>query len=117
MQENVDPSKDGRPQWALRNLTNTPWPVGPNRGAILVTAKWGWAAVPTAVKEACLLLSEEYFKLRDAPFGVQQEHRLHGVLEALLLFAVRAVGKGHARRRLSEFSVAPLQPTAQILLV
>lgn len=65
---NPDP---GRPQWLLRNMmTTTPFPAGPNRGHILVTATWGWAAVPGSVKEACLLLAEEYFKLKDAPFGV-----------------------------------------------
>jgi hypothetical protein len=38
---------------------------------VQVTAQWGWAAVPPAVKEACLILAEETFKLKDAPFGIQ----------------------------------------------
>lgn len=35
-----------------------------------VTAKWGWAAVPTPVKQACLILASETFQIKDAPFGV-----------------------------------------------
>jgi len=35
-----------------------------------VTARWGWATVPDPVKEATLIVAEETFKLKDAPFGV-----------------------------------------------
>lgn len=38
--------------------------------SLRVTAVWGWASVPAAVKEATLILAEETFKLKDAPFGV-----------------------------------------------
>lgn len=79
-----------------------------------------WLGPEDALETACAFvgrLARQPGPQDDAPFGVQREHRLHGVLEALLLFAVRAVGKGQARRRLSEFSGAPLLPTAQILLV
>lgn len=37
---------------------------------VRVTASWGWAAVPDSVKEATLILAEELFKMKDAPFGV-----------------------------------------------
>lgn len=40
------------------------------RAPIQVTAQWGWNAVPASVKEACLALAEETYKLKDAPFGV-----------------------------------------------
>lgn len=40
------------------------------RATLEVTAQWGWAAVPAPVKEACLVVAEETFKLKDAPFGV-----------------------------------------------
>lgn len=40
------------------------------RPAARVTARWGWAAVPSPIKEACLIVAEETFKLKDAPFGV-----------------------------------------------
>lgn len=35
-----------------------------------VTGRWGWLAVPPAVKTACLMLSAETFKAQEAPFGV-----------------------------------------------
>ncbi|WP_030777349.1 hypothetical protein [Streptomyces sp. NRRL S-920] len=35
-----------------------------------VTAKWGWAAVPAPVKQACLIMAAETFQIKDAPFGV-----------------------------------------------
>lgn len=40
------------------------------RAPLRVTAQWGWNAVPAAVKEACLVLAVDLFKLADAPFGV-----------------------------------------------
>lgn len=39
-------------------------------GRILITAKWGWPAVPTPVTTACLQLAAEIMKLGEAPFGV-----------------------------------------------
>lgn len=39
-------------------------------GVVRVTAQWGWAAVPAPVKQACLIMAAETFKLKDAPFGV-----------------------------------------------
>lgn len=38
--------------------------------AVRVTALYGWAAAPVAVKQACLLQMSRLFKRRDAPFGV-----------------------------------------------
>lgn len=35
-----------------------------------VTAQWGWASVPAPVRQACLILAAQTFKLADAPFGV-----------------------------------------------
>lgn len=37
---------------------------------VTVTAKYGWSAVPVAVKQATLLQASRLFKRRDAPFGV-----------------------------------------------
>lgn len=44
--------------------------IGDPRTSIQITAQWGWTAVPSNVKSACLILAEEFFKLKDAPFGV-----------------------------------------------
>jgi hypothetical protein len=35
-----------------------------------ITAAWGWTAVPTTVKHACLLQASRFFKRRDSPFGI-----------------------------------------------
>lgn len=62
----------GYPWWRIinRTTTNFPNPASPYFKTVLVTARWGWAAVPAPVHESCLILSEEIFKMRDAPFGV-----------------------------------------------
>lgn len=44
--------------------------IGYPRASVQVTAQWGWAAVPASVVEACLILGEEIFKMKDAPWGV-----------------------------------------------
>ena len=41
------------------------------RGRLQVTAKWGWAAVPSVVTEACRILSTDLWKRKHAPFGIQ----------------------------------------------
>lgn len=46
------------------------FPKTGNRARVEVTAKWGWPAVPAAVKYAALLVAEDLFKSKDAPFGV-----------------------------------------------
>ena len=38
--------------------------------AFEVTGKFGWTAVPTLVKQACLVQTLRLFKRKDAPFGV-----------------------------------------------
>ncbi|MEV6633882.1 head-tail connector protein [Actinoplanes sp. NPDC051470] len=37
---------------------------------ITITARWGWAAVPAPVKEACLIATSDMLGLKDARFGV-----------------------------------------------
>ena len=41
-----------------------------DRAPLEVTATWGWSAVPTPVKEGCLILAEELYMLKNSPFGV-----------------------------------------------
>lgn len=67
---------DGEPGWPYNKLTSVsgawfpPHHGVPRRAPIQVTAKWGWAAVPDGVHEACLIVASELLKLDDAPFGV-----------------------------------------------
>lgn len=39
-------------------------------GDVKVTAKWGWTAVPTSVKQACLLQASRFAARRDSPYGI-----------------------------------------------
>lgn len=65
--------ESGWPYWTIRA-------VGTQRFSCLwtattiaplqVTARWGWTAVPASVKQACLILASETFRLKGAPFGV-----------------------------------------------
>lgn len=62
---------EGWPYWRIRAIDDESFPVDPTgRARVQVTAKWGWAAVPDAVFQACLVQSLANFKRKDAPFGV-----------------------------------------------
>lgn len=37
---------------------------------VQITGTWGWPAVPPPVSQACLVLAAQWFKEKDAPFGV-----------------------------------------------
>lgn len=37
---------------------------------VKITGVWGWAAIPTAVKQACVILAMRQFKRYDSPLGV-----------------------------------------------
>jgi hypothetical protein len=61
----------GFPYWRINATTAQSFPTGGyRRGRLQVTAAWGWAAVPANVFQACLILAQEFHKLRDAPFGI-----------------------------------------------
>ena len=67
----------GVPGWpyseirAVRGLFFPKYAYPYRRRAVLqVTAQWGWLNVPAPVKQACLIMAAETWKLRDAPFGV-----------------------------------------------
>lgn len=59
----------GLPTWRLR-WTTPVLPTNTKLPAVEVTAKWGWATVPEPIRQACLIIAGEVFKLREAPFGV-----------------------------------------------
>lgn len=60
----------GWPYYQIRAVGSYLFPVGARRAVVQVTAQWGWSAVPSAVREACLIAAAELFKVGDAPFGV-----------------------------------------------
>ena len=66
---------DGEPNWPyyrIRAVGNNWFPCVTSimRAPLQVTAKWGWITIPEPVRDACLILAEESFKLPDSPFGV-----------------------------------------------
>lgn len=59
----------GWPYWEINFLVD-PLPTYHRRfGIVRVTAKWGWAAVPEAVRQATVIIAAETYQLKDAPFG------------------------------------------------
>jgi hypothetical protein len=61
----------GEPGWPFYRIVavNTWFPIGA-RPSLEVTAKWGWSQTPGPIRQACLQLASETFKLKGAPFGV-----------------------------------------------
>lgn len=62
--------ESGWPWWRIRAVVGQRFPTWCVHPPVQVTARWGWTAVPAAVKQAALILAAETFKLKDAPFGV-----------------------------------------------
>lgn len=62
----------GQPGWPYNQLWGDGTRLFPaaKRASVEVTARWGWAAVPLPVKQACLMVATEIYKSKDAPFGV-----------------------------------------------
>lgn len=60
----------GRP-WT-RIIVNSDSAISPScaEGAVQVTATWGWAAVPTPVKNATLIEANRIFQRRVSPYGI-----------------------------------------------
>lgn len=60
-----------RPWRTIRAVGNYTFNVIAHSPAtVRVTAKWGWAAVPAAVKQATLIVAADLFKAKDSAFGV-----------------------------------------------
>lgn len=91
---------DGVPGWPYRRLA-----YGYAMGAmycvsattVQVTARWGWAAVPSNVETACLLLAAMDNRAGDAPFGVA----------AFGDYAVRIRSNPMAQEKLAPYVVQP----------
>jgi hypothetical protein len=60
---------EGWPYTAIRAVEGLSFPCG-RRATVQVTAKWGWAAVPTAVELATSIAAMDFWKSKDAPFGI-----------------------------------------------
>ena len=58
------------PYTRIRSTGNKGLPYGSSLAGVQVTARWGWSAVPTAIKQACIILAGRQFKRYDSPLGV-----------------------------------------------
>ena len=66
-----------RPCTQLTMVSNTEsWPIFPGltsnglRPGVQVTARWGWPSVPDDLNMACLILTADLYKRKDAPGGI-----------------------------------------------
>lgn len=59
-----------QPYTSIRAVGNYVFPVMNGQALVRVTGVWGWAAVPTPIKQACLLQASRIFKRYDSPLGV-----------------------------------------------
>ena len=57
------------PYHTIRAIRSLYFPQDYNQALIQVTARWGWASVPYAVKQAAIIQAITVFKSPDAPFG------------------------------------------------
>ena len=58
------------PYTGLRAVNTYTFPVVDQQALVRVTAVWGWATVPTAIKQATIIQSSRLFKRLDSPLGV-----------------------------------------------
>lgn len=66
---------DGEPGYPfnrirLHSSATSTFPLTSKRPGVQVTARWGWAAVPPEVQQACLIMSTRVFRRRFAPDGL-----------------------------------------------
>jgi len=60
----------GWPFWRIRAVESELFPLTGHRAPLEVTAKWGWAAIPDPIREACLLEAARLFHRKGSPQGV-----------------------------------------------
>ena len=60
----------GWPWERIAALDYNLFPTLGRRARVQITARWGWAAIPTEVEQTCLIVAGELWRRKDAPFGV-----------------------------------------------
>ena len=70
--EPVNSRSDGLyfPFTGIRAVNTYAWPVVDEQALVRVTGVWGWAQIPTAIKQATIIQSSRLFKRLDSPLGV-----------------------------------------------
>lgn len=59
-----------QPYTSIRAVKQYVFPFLADRALVKVTGVWGWASIPTAVKQATILQASRIFKRNDSPLGV-----------------------------------------------
>jgi hypothetical protein len=67
--EGVVDGSSGWPYWQIRLLGGRRFYSYTNRPPLRVTAKWGWSKIPRPVTQACLIMAQANYKLKDVAFG------------------------------------------------
>lgn len=57
------------PMYRINGVGSRSFPTSGLRERVQVTARWGWAAVPPEVKEACMIKAARLARRKDAPEG------------------------------------------------
>lgn len=57
------------PYTRIRAIASQTFPIYAGQALVQVTAKWGWASVPVAVRTAAIRQSQHIFTSRDLPLG------------------------------------------------
>lgn len=68
--EPFDAAYTNRPYTSIQLAPNGRRTFPRGSRTVQITGNWGWAAVPDAVEEACLILAIRLFKRKDAPYGI-----------------------------------------------
>ena len=68
--EPVNAAADSEPWTSIERIKTGSYTFPSHKNRVKVTAKFGWAATPTAIKQACLIQAERLYKRKDSPFGV-----------------------------------------------
>lgn len=65
------PVNTADPYWQIVGVGTQTFPrISTRRGLVKVTARWGWPAVPAAVKQACIQKTAQIVSRRNSPNGV-----------------------------------------------
>lgn len=86
----IENGRTGFPYRQIVAVDSLRFPRHLGRARLQVTAQWGWAAVPDAVKQANRILAAELFRVKDAPLGVAGINdfgviRVHAVPQVAML--------------------------------
>ena len=58
------------PATHVRAIDDYLWPIDGLEATVQIVGDWGWDAVPSQIKQACLILSARLFERRNSPLGI-----------------------------------------------